>query len=57
MSKLIIEQGYNRVELEFSLPTEAGIMIETLQPYVKKNTKFIIECVEEVEEKENENDI
>lgn len=53
MCKLIIEQGYNKVEIETQLPTEAGILIETLQPYVKKDTKFTIEY--EIEyEKENE---
>lgn len=51
MCKLIIEQGYNKVEFETQLPTEAGILIETLQPYVKKDTKFTIEYVKE---KENE---
>ena len=53
MCKLIIEQGYNRVILETALPTEAGIIIETLQPYVKEDTKFTIEH-EITYEKENE---
>ena len=57
MCKLIIEQReYITVEFEFDSTVDAAIMVESLRPHVAKETKFIINCIEEIQQEEGENE-
>jgi hypothetical protein len=53
--KLEIEQGYNRIELEFTSLYQATEVIDLMKNNVTKPTKFII--TENIEEKGEQNDI
>ena len=55
MCKLEIEQGYNRIELEFKSIHQASEVIEFMKDGITKETKFII--TDNVETKGERNDI
>ena len=52
MCKLEIEQGYNRIELEFKTISQASEVIEFIKDGTTKPIKFII--TDKVEEKGDE---
>ena len=54
MYKVKIEQGYNTVEFEVPVPNLATLIVESIKPFVTKETTFTITC--EAGEKESEDE-